>query len=132
MKYNNLKKVVRIFCLLTFTILTIKVFSNIDSKEFDIPSLAIENSILLLISATVLVNLTGDTEQYLFKNYRFWMALAVFMYFSVSTIVFATGNFLLDDHVYLRRYTWIIHSILSMVANLLYIKGILCLPNKKK
>ncbi|HMT29605.1 MAG TPA: hypothetical protein PKD91_10030 [Bacteroidia bacterium] len=131
MKNELLKKTIRIFSLIAFSVLTVKILINIELKDFDTFSLAVENIILVICSSIVMINLTGDTRQYLFKNYRFWITLAVFIYFSVSTVVFATGNLLIDDHVYVRRYTWVINSIMSIVANSLYLKGILCLPIKK-
>lgn len=131
MKNELFKKILRISSLIAFSALTVKILVNIELKEFDTFSLAIENIILVICSSIVMINLTGDTRQYLFKNYRFWITLAVFIYFSVSTVVFATGNLLIDDHVYVRRYTWVINSIMSIIANSLYIKGILCLPIKK-
>jgi hypothetical protein len=127
----GLRKVLQFATCLIALVLAIYVLGTLHKKVFDSFSITIENVLLMILSAVILIQLTGDSSQFLFKNHKFWFAVAVFLYFSVSAIVFATANFLIGDQIYLRRYTWIINVIMSILANILYLKGILCLPLKK-
>jgi hypothetical protein len=127
----GLRKVLQFITCLIALVLAIYVLGTLHKKVFDTFSITTENVLLMILSAVILVQLTGDSSQFLFKNHKFWFAVAVFLYFSVSAIVFATANFLLEDQVYLRRYTWVINLVMSIIANMLYLKGILCLPMKK-
>jgi hypothetical protein len=126
-----LQRTMQFFTCLIALVIAIYVLGTAHKKEFDVLTMAVENIILMTVAAIMLLQLSGDSSQYLINNHKFWFTVAVFLYFSVNTIVFSTGNLLVDDHVYLRRYTWVINSVMSIVANMLFMKGILCLPLKK-
>jgi hypothetical protein len=115
-------------CALVFAIYTL---GTLHKQQFDALSMTAQNMVLMLLSAVLLVRITNSTNDFLIKNHRFWFTVAVFVYFSVTTIVFSTANILLEGHTYIRRYTWDINSVMSIIANLMYLKAILCLPMKK-
>lgn len=116
------------FAMLLFTSYLIYIFSF---RYFDSFSSSIEGVLLAVLSAYVLFHLTGDHSDYLYRNYKFWFAVGAFIYFSVTSLVFATGNYVLDNSLFLRNYTWVINAFLTTLANAFYIKGLLCLMKKK-
>jgi len=128
---NELRRLMFLILALTALVLAIYVLGNLHKNTLDTYSMTIGNLMLVVLSALVLLQLTGDRTQFLIKNYRFWFAVSVFLYFTVSSVLLSTADILIDEHFYLRRYTWVLNSILSIVANSLFIKGILCLPLKR-
>jgi hypothetical protein len=113
---------------LVFAIMTL---GNMFRMEFETISVTLENIILMMLSAIMLFQLTNDNTRYLISNHKFWFTVSVFVYFSVMTVVTASANYVLSDNQRLHYITWNINSVLSIIANILYIKGILCLPAKK-
>lgn len=94
--------------------------------------ITVQNLLFAIMAAMALFRVTGDHSRYLTDNHRFWFSVGAFLYFSVSSIVIATANVILDNHYALMHSTWIINAVSAIVANLLYAKGILCLPVTKK
>jgi hypothetical protein len=93
---------------------------------------SLQNLLFAIMAALTLFRITGDYSRYLTENHRFWFSVGVFLYFSVGTVMFATANIMLDNQQVVGFYTWIINSIMTITANLLFIKGILCLPVTKR
>ena len=100
-------------------------------SSFDSVAMTIQNISLTIFSASVLIKVARDYTHPIFKNPLFWFSIAIFFYFSVNVAVFCTGNFLLDDHTHLRKYTWIVNSLMTILSNFFYAIGILCLRKKK-
>jgi VanZ family protein len=128
---KTLRKILSVLlCLVIATGITRFAFIN-PLKEFDDVSIALDNILLVSASGIALFYIASETETLLFKNPKFWFAAAVFIYFSVSIVIFCTGNFLIDDKIHVRKYTWIINSLLTILTNIFYVIGLLCLPKKK-
>jgi hypothetical protein len=128
---NTIKNGLFIFFAFAVVLLTfyfIRVFSY---HYFDSFSSSIEGVLLTFLSAYVLYHLTGDHSDYLYRNYKFWFVIAVFIYFGISSMVFATSNYVLTNSLFLRNYTWVINTFLTILANAFFIKGLLCLKKKK-
>lgn len=128
---NKIKLWLNIFLVFAMLLLTGYFISIFSYRYFDSFSSSIEGVMLAVLSAYVLYHLTGDHSDYLYRNYKFWFVVAVFIYFSVTSIVFATSNYVLKNSLFLRDYTWVINSFLTILANAFYIKGLLCLKKKK-
>lgn len=103
-----------------------------DLNKMNTVVITVQNLLFAMMAAMALFRVTGDHSRYLTDNHRFWFSVGVFLYFSVSSIVIATANVILDNQYALMHATWIINSVSAIVANLLYAKGILCLPVTKK
>lgn len=122
-----------IYFLLNLLSLVIAIYTmgTAHKKMMDSASSSVESIFLMILSALMLMQLTNDNTKYLIRNHKFWFTVAVFLYFSVMGVVIASANFIVDDKTYLRAYTWVINAVMSITVNLLYIKGILCLPAKR-
>lgn len=125
------KRLMITLLVLFVALISIYVISIFRMNYLDPISTTSESALLALLSGYLLVYLTRDTSQYLFRNYKFWFVVAVFIYFSVTSVVYATSNFFIDEQTYLRHYTWVINSALNVIAGILYIKGLTCLPVKR-
>ncbi len=117
--------------VLTAIVLGVFVYPSLNQSAFDPIGTAVQNLVLTIISGYMLIHLTRDRSEFLFMNYKFWFAVAVFIYFSVSATMFATANMLVENGTFLRKYTWVINSVLTLMANMCYVKGLLCLPMKR-
>jgi len=107
------------------------LFTIFNLKYMDTFSSSIEYIILTLLSAYVLFHLTDDQSDYLYRNFKFWFTVGVFLYFSVTSIVLATANYVLKDSGMLQDYTWAINGFLTILASVMYIKGFLCLKRSR-
>jgi hypothetical protein len=110
------------WCLTTFGEQGIFEFNN---KEMSFKSI-----ILIFLSGYLLIRLSQEEDTFPLQNFKFWIASAVLIYFSVNLIVFATANFLLEDKFHAMHYSWTIHSIINIIANLLFAYGFLCYSPK--
>lgn len=127
-EYEGKLKTVNLVLSVAFLI---HVLATYQPKMLDILTISIENVLMVILSGAVLFRIIEYSNEHLTSDYRFWISVAAFIYFSVSTVVFTTGNLLLSETMFLRRYTWAVHAAVMILANLIYIKGILCLPEKK-
>lgn len=106
------------WCYTTFLIDGIFVFNT---KEMSIKAI-----ILIFLSGYLLIKISMADEIQLLSNYLFWICSGILIYFLVSLVVFSSADFILDDKYRAMRYTWTIHSIINIIANLLYFYAFIC------
>lgn len=118
--------------LITAMVLYRMVIQNVLSR-FDSLSITIQGIFIMIIAGYTLLSLSKDLVMPLFKNPLFWISVSAFIYFTVNTAVFCTVNFKLDQKqgMLLMRYTWLINLVMSIVSNILYSIGLLCIQKKK-
>jgi hypothetical protein len=114
------------------SLLFVMVVLTGDLNKMNTVVFSVQNLLFAFMAAIALFRITNDFTLYLTDNHRFWFSVGIFLYFSVSTIIFTTANVILDNQQALMDYTWIINTAMAILANLLYVKGILCLPVMKK
>lgn len=102
-----------------------------DIHKMNTTVFSLQNLLFAIMAALTLFRISGDYSRYLTENHRFWFSVGVFLYFSVGTVMYATANIMLDNQQVVGYYTWIINSIINIATNLLYVKGLLCLPVTK-
>lgn len=90
-----------------------------------------ESLILQAISAYSLIKISKKEDINLTKDTSFWLSSGIFIYFSVNLVIFFTATFLFEDKVYTMSKTWIIHSIINIIANIIFTFGLLLLPSVK-
>lgn len=91
-----------------------------------------ESLILQAISAYSLIKISKKEDIQLTKDSTFWIASGIFIYFSVNLVIFFTATFLFEDKIYTMSKTWIIHSIINIIANIIFTFGLLCLPSVQR
>lgn len=122
---RNNKIILKIILLLTVICALVRTVLFNPAEELDNISISLEGIVLILISGFALFTVSAETEIPLLKNPKLWFCAAVFIYFSLNMAVFCTGNFLMEDRSPLRKYTWMINSVLTIISNIFYSIGIL-------
>jgi hypothetical protein len=88
-----------------------------DVSRFDNFTATLESAALILISVYTLFDLYRETASALFRDPRFWIAVAVLVYFSGNLPVFAFANIIT---------LWSMHHFLNITSNILFTGGFLC------
>lgn len=105
-------------------------FFVLDFYMFNTYARTVESFTFVFLSCFLLITVSTDTSQVIFKNPKFWFGSALLIYFSVNLIVFGTVNYISSNHAQLMDNTWIIHSFTNIFANLLFAIGFLCIRQK--
>jgi tryptophan-rich sensory protein len=154
---NNL--LADVFYLLEGVLLITFYYLSFKEKEFKIPSIILlvgyitfgiytsffdpgpelynstfrtgESLIIQALSGYSLVRISKQTEKPLIKNPEFWFSAGFFTYFSVGIAIFFTATFIFDESKHFMVKTWIIHSVVNIMANFVFAYGLFCLPSKK-
>jgi hypothetical protein len=105
-------------------------FFVLDFYKFNSYARAIESFVFVFLSCFLLIAVSTDTTQVIFKNPKFWFGSALLIYFSVNLIVFGTVNYISSNQGQLMNNTWMIHSVTNIFANLLFGVGFLCIRKK--
>ena len=115
-KNNALAKALRI-SIPVFVLISMgaKIFLE-DPLRYDNFSSSFESSILATVSAYTLLKLVGENLESLFTMPRFWVSLAVLIYFTGNLFTFALGSVI---------FTWTVQHTLGIIANLCYAGGFL-------
>lgn len=90
-----------------------------------------ESLIVQAMSAYALIRYSKMENLNLVKDTGFWIAAGLFIYFSVNVAIFFTATFLIDESTYVMRKTWIIHSVVNTLVNLIFTFGLTCIPSKQ-
>ncbi len=119
-----------IFLPAYFIIWCVTTFMVLDFYMFNSYARTIESLVFVFLSCFLLIAVSTDTTQLIFKNPKFWFGSALLIYFSVNLIVFGTANYISSNQEQLMNNTWIIHSFTNIFANLLFAIGFLCIRQK--
>jgi hypothetical protein len=98
--------------------------------EFNDKEKVLKGIFLIGISGYLLIRISAEDSIMLVKDYRFWILSAILIYFSISEVVFATANFILDNNHPAMEYVWAIHSMINIISNLLFAYGFVCYYRK--
>lgn len=109
---------------------TYTTFFVLDFYTFNNYARTIESVAFVFLSCFLLIAVSTDTTQVIFKNPKFWFGAALLIYFSVNLIVFGTVNYISSNHKLLMDNTWTIHSVTNIFTNLLFAIGFLCIRQK--
>jgi len=88
-----------------------------DLSRFDNFTTTLDGSALILISVYTLFGLYRDNSGPISRDPRFWITVAVLIYFSANLPLFAFANIIA---------LWSIHHILNIASNILFTGGFLC------
>jgi len=93
----------------------------------------IMQSVLMIILALVLAfHITRRTKRNLFTHYRFLIAIAWVMYFSVTMIVTSLSDLLLTNYTNMFKVAWEIKVIANTIEYLIFGYAIICSSVKVK
>ncbi len=90
----------------------------------------IKGILLILSSGLTLLDYTFQTENDLRKSPLFWILGGIFFYFSLTLIIFSTANWIFDNSVPTMNLSWIVHSYIVTLTNILFTIGFLCTLHK--
>lgn len=127
-------KKLRIFIFVFLvTFLPVWVFTTffvLDFYKFNNYARAIESIVFVFLACFLLIAVSTDASQAIYKNPKFWFGSGLLIYFSVNLVVFGTVNYILLNREHLMDNTWVIHSVTNIFANLLFATGFLCIKRK--
>jgi hypothetical protein len=106
------------------------LFEKGDLEKFNSFARTIEGFAFVFFSCFLLITVSTDTREVIFKNPKFWFGSGLLIYFSVNLIVFGTVNYILSNHAQIMNNTWMIHSFTNIFANLLFAIGFLWIKPK--
>lgn len=87
-----------------------------------------ESLIIQAMSAYSLLRISKEEDVQLLRHPTFWISSGFFIYFSVNMVVFLSASFLSGPNSFLFKNTWFIHSIINIIANIIFTFGLLCIP----
>ena len=88
--------------------------------------------IFILLSIWLLIDISNDIKVPLLQNYRFWLVIAMLVFFSMSLIVFVTYSwFLSSENSIVGKYSWFINSLSAIIANIISTYGFICFYQRK-
>ena len=79
-----------------------------------------ESIVLMLVSGFVLITLGIKTEFPVLKNYRFWFACTVFIYFSVNILLDYIFELIAEEYPAFDMSIWNIHTVLNIGVYFLF------------
>ncbi len=111
--------------LIFFLVLWGGIFSE-DKEKLDTVVLSVECILVVGFAViTMLTSLKRDQTPVL-KNPVFWISSALVVYFAGNLFLFALRPMLLHElSITKAKYVWILHSLLNLIKNLLFLGGIL-------
>jgi len=92
-----------------------------DMTHFQNYTRSVGSMILTVASVIILYSLSESVGASIHKSYQFWVSLAVLIYFAGNIILFSASNIVLVGSLFFM------HSVLNIIANLMYAGGFLCL-----
>ena len=111
---------------------SIYIYNNYTVVEFAWKAMAIQNTALILFAAITLLSITFKIDNAISREPLFWFLSAMLIYFSLSTMAIVTSEVKIEAADILRKYTWFLNSIGSIISNLLYLLGLRCLKTQTK
>jgi hypothetical protein len=115
MRWLSLVGAVSFYLLWAFAFLQAKTL-NFNSLPADITG----SVVLVLASGFVVTTISLETEQPLFRNYKFIFSGASFIYFCVNTFLTYIFTLLIKDPGSLDSGIWDIHTVINIAVNIIY------------
>jgi hypothetical protein len=107
-----------------FYIIDVALLSEIN--KFNSYSRSVESLIFSGVAGYALYDLSKAHTGSLWQNFRFYLVLAVFLYFTGSLMIFALSNLLIEYTSNLAKLLFMIPMILNLISYFLFAGGILC------
>jgi len=123
---RKLRLFIFIFMVIYVIVWTLTTFFVLDFYKFNSYARSLESFVFVFLSCFLMMAVSTDTSQVIFKNPKFWFGSALLIYFSVNLIVFGTVNYMATQRT-LMDNTWMIHSVTNIFANLLFAVAFLCI-----
>ena len=97
-----------------------------DPRTFNIYTRPVEGVLLVFFSGQMLHMINKRSLEPLARQPAFWISAATLIYFSGLAVLYGLSNTLLSRSVETLRSAWIAHTIVGIIANLLYGVAFLC------
>lgn len=85
----------------------------------------VESILMQILSGIGLIHITIRHSTHLVKNPHFWFTSALFIYFTVNITLFYSSYFLIKNSRSELLQIWTIHSIINIMANILFCIGLI-------
>jgi hypothetical protein len=121
------------FVLLGLTYLAVGIYTSLFlDPAFGFNSIfrTTESLIILILSGSVLIHIINKEGVNLLQIPEFWIISGFFIYFTVNISLFLSGKFIMSSDNSELRQLWIIHSLVNILANILFTLGIVRIKPK--
>jgi hypothetical protein len=110
---------------LLFTVVWFVFYGNL--FVWAIPYIIVSHVLMVALSAYSLMQLINREQEDLFRYYEFWIHSGVLFYFTGSLLYLSIFNLLLEDLDTSFIYSLVnVHTIVNIIANLIYTIAFLC------
>lgn len=126
---DNLKKMM-LWIMAGFSLMwLVSKFTIERFDQYDFITGSISALFLLILAIMILHNLWRDNLQEFIWDGRFWICIAVVVYFSGSLVFRVGANELINLPVQMITIIWAFQCLITVLANLFYAGGFLCSRN---
>lgn len=88
--------------------------------------------LMMFICASLLFYLSNEIRIPLLSNYKFWLIVAFFIYFSATFVVFSTSTWIFTEmHDTAMRLTWTIHGYVTIFINCIASYAYICFYRRR-
>lgn len=91
-----------------------------------------ESLMIQALSAYALIRISKEEDVHLLSHPGFWISSGFFIYFSVNIVVFVSASFIVEGNIFLTKHTWFIHSLVNLLAYIIFTFGLLCIPSLQR
>jgi hypothetical protein len=86
--------------------------------------------IMIFGSCYILTHYAIESTSIIYYEYKFWMITSIMFYFTLTLVVFATSNIILENNTAAYDITYPIHSVVNIITNIFFFIGYLCYIRK--
>ena len=97
-----------------------------DPRAFNIYTKPVESVLLVFLSGQTLYAINKQSQEPLAPQPALWISAATLIYFSGLAVLYGLSNTLLSQSAETLRSAWIAHTVVGIIANLLYGVAFLC------
>ncbi|RMF58560.1 MAG: hypothetical protein D6748_08375 [Calditrichaeota bacterium] len=125
-KSDKFRKNVQLSIVFFFLIWLIAKFTFEKLDQFDSATATLSHFLLIIFSATSLMEINRELLEKIYKDPRFWVVSAILLYSTGSVIWLALGNYIITWPRAQMMVAWSLHWLLDIFTNFLYMGGFLC------
>jgi hypothetical protein len=107
-----------------FCLISLILFENI--RSFNTITGPLEGVLLVGFSGTSLIYISKSHVESLSSRPEFWISSAIVVYFSGLVVLYSLSNTLLSQSLDALRTALVAHTVVGIVANILYGVAFLC------
>ena len=123
---NLIKRMLQVSIPITIVMGIVSMLFLENVRHFNNFSRPITSLILIMASAYTLFELNKEKAISVFQEPRFWISSGTLLYFASTLVLFALSNTLLNLPKHFTHMVFEIHSVMNIVANIIYAIGFLC------